>query len=116
MTDFKNDTMTSLRNMSLDELAMFTGSSSPGNWTHLAGMIEFTRRQTEAQINASTAQISAAEAEVKAANAATRAAEAAVDSASATQLNAKYMLWSVIAAAVSATASAATAIITALHR
>jgi hypothetical protein len=116
MSDFKAETMTSLRDQSLDELAVYTGSSSPGHWTHLAGMAEFTRRQTEAQLNASAAQIAAAEAEVTAANAATKAADATVKGAAAMERNANYMFWSVIFAAVSAGASALAAIISAFHK
>lgn len=84
--------------MTLEELAQqrnFRADSSP----HLAANAEIIRRQTAAQLGAAGAQIEAANAEK-------RAADAAVNSAGATRLNAKYMLWSVIAAAVSAGASA----------
>ena len=123
MSDFKLDTLKSLREMSLDDLTVYTGNSAPGHWQHLAGMAEFTRRQTETQIRAADAQIAAANAEVEAASAAKRAAdaevkaaEATVDSAAAMHLNAKYMLWSVVAAAFSAFGSLATTIITAVHK
>jgi DNA-binding protein YbaB len=113
MSDFKQQTITSLRGMNLEELANYTAGSSPGNWTHLAGMAEFTLRQTEWQMKAAQAQIEAAEAEKEAARAATaaaaaesEAAKAATITASATQRNAKYMLASVIVAAFAAFASA----------
>jgi len=90
-----------------------TGDSNPGHWTHLAGMTEFTRRQTEAQLKASAAQMAAADAEITAANAATKAAEATVKGTAAMERNANYMFWSVVFAAVSAGASALAAIISA---
>jgi DNA-binding protein YbaB len=113
MSDFKQQAIASLRGMSLEELADYTANSSPGNWTHLAGMAEFTLRQTDWQMKAAQAQIEAAEAEKEAAHAATAAAAAESDAAraatvtaSATQKNAKYMLASVIVAAFAAVASA----------
>jgi hypothetical protein len=96
------------KDMTLEELAQqmnFRADSLP----HLAANAEIIRRQTEAQLGAATAQIEAAHAEK-------RAADAAVDSAAATRLNAKYMLWSVIAAAISAGASAISALISAFHK
>jgi hypothetical protein len=83
---------------SLEDLASSTGNAEPGSINHTAGMAKFTFRQTKAQIAASDAQIEAARAETKAAN-------AAITSAHAAEKNAKYMLWSVIAAALSAVAS-----------
>jgi hypothetical protein len=87
--------------MTLEELAQqmnFRADSLP----HLAASAEFIRRQTKAQLDASAATIEAANAEKL-------AAEAAVDSAGAMRANARYMLWSVIVAAVSAIASASAA-------
>lgn len=114
MTDFKAQTIASLRKMSLDDLAEYTAAQQADHWTHSAGMVEFTRRQTEWQVKAAEAQIEAAGAEKEAARAATiaataegDAARAAIDTAAATKQNAKYMLFSVIAAAVSAVASLA---------
>jgi hypothetical protein len=110
--DFKAETIAKLRQMSLDELANYTAAQQADHWTHSAGEAEFSRRQIEWQIKAAQAQVEAAEAEKEAARAATLAAtaetdaaRAGIDTASATKQNAKYMLWSVIAAAISAFAS-----------
>jgi hypothetical protein len=116
MPDFKHDTIESLRKMTLEELANYTANSAPGNWTHLAGMAEFPLRQTQWQMKAAEAQIEAAGAEKEAARAATKAASAESDAAraatataTATEKNAKYMLASVLVAALAACASAASA-------
>src|SRR5260370_28146987 len=86
----------------LEQLASWTGNAQPGSINHTAGLAEFTFRQTKAQLAASEAQIRAANAEVEAAQAATATAHA-------TEKNAKYMLASVIVAAVAAIASAVSA-------
>ena len=108
----KEETVAALRKMTLGQLADFTALQQADHWTHSAGMAEFTMRQVEWQAKAAQAQIQAAEAEKEAAQAATiaakaqvEAARAAIDTAGATKQNAKYMLWSVIAAAFSAVAS-----------
>ncbi len=72
--------------MSLDELANWTGDRQPGSAANGAGQAEFLKRQTQA---------------------AQEAAQATKDAADAGQRNARYMLWSVIALAVSATLSLA---------
>jgi hypothetical protein len=72
------------RTASLDDLAKWTGDAQPGSINHTAGMADLTRRQIIGQIEAT-------EAEKRAAGASER--------------NAKYMLWSVIAAAISAIAA-----------
>lgn len=107
MSDFKQDAISLLRRMSLEELANYTAEQTAGHWTHQAGITEFTLRQTEWQIRAAEAQVRAAEAEQK-------AAEAAVENARHSERNAKYMLLSVFAAAASAAISLATTIITVL--
>jgi hypothetical protein len=123
MPDFKADTIAKLRAMSLDEVIDYTATQQADHWTHSAGMAEIARRQTEWQIKAAQAQVEAAEAEKDAARAATvaakaesDAAKAAIDTAAAIKKNAQYMLWSVVAAAVSALASlASTAIAVFAH-
>jgi hypothetical protein len=62
---------------------------------HTTVLAEFDRRSCVAQIEAAEAQRIAATAEEKAAN-------AAIESARHAERNAKYMLWSVFAAAASA--------------
>jgi hypothetical protein len=74
MADFKIQTIASLRRMTLDELADFTATQNADHWTHSAGMAEFTRRQTQAQLDACQAQIAAANAQERAAIAEERAA------------------------------------------
>jgi hypothetical protein len=108
MSDFKVQAIASLRQMTIDQLADYTASQPPGHWTHSAGMAEFTRRQTQAQLDACQAQIAAANAEERAAN-------AAVETAQHAQRNAKYMLWSVIAAAASALISLISTLYTLAH-
>lgn len=81
--------------MPLDEIAAALGRAAPGSQTHSAMLAELNLRQTLAQIEATEAQKKAADAEKQ-------AADAAIQTADATRLNAKYMLLSVIAAAVSA--------------
>lgn len=98
-----------LRNLSLDELFKAVGHSEPNSLQHNMVMAELRFREITLQLKSSEAQIAAANAEK-------RAADAAVESADATKLNAKYMLWSVVAAAFSAFGSLATAIITAVHK
>lgn len=112
VSDFKSNAIASLRKMTLDELADYTAAQQADHWTHSAGMAEFTLRQTQWQVKAAEAQVEAATAEKEAARAATiaakaqeQAAHAAVDTAKATKENARYMLYSVIAAALSAFAS-----------
>jgi hypothetical protein len=98
-----------LREMRLEDVLSWMGRSDPASPNHDRGMAELRFREITLQMKSSEAQIAAADAEK-------RAADAAVESAGATKLNAKYMLWSVIAAAVSAGASAISAIISALHK
>lgn len=114
MPDFKAETIakSKLRAMTLDEVIDYTAAQQADHWTHSAGTVEIARRQTEWQIKATQAQVEAAEAEKEAARAATaaakaetEAAQAATDTAAATRMNARYMLWSVLAAAISAFAS-----------
>ena len=88
--------------LSLEDLASWTGNAGSTSVNHTAGMAEFTFRQTQAQLKASEAQIRASEAEEL-------AAQAAIKGTAAAERNAKYMLASVIVAAVSATSSAAAA-------
>jgi hypothetical protein len=109
MPDFRGEAVESLRKMSLDELANYTAQQSTGHWTYQAGMTEFTFRQTEWQIKAAEAQIKAAEAEE-------RAASAAIESASHAERNARYMLWSVYAAAGSAFISLLATLVSLLGR
>jgi hypothetical protein len=52
MPDFKRDTIEFLRKMTPEELANYTANSPPGNWMHLAGVAEFTLRQTQWQMKA----------------------------------------------------------------
>jgi hypothetical protein len=102
MNDFRQTTIASLKNMTLDELGDYVAAQQIDHWTHSAGMAELARRQTISQLAADDAQIRAAKAEEKAAEAATRAADANIEAAHHAGRNAKYMLWSVIAAAISA--------------
>jgi hypothetical protein len=87
--------------MSLDELAD-SMNFREDSLLHLQAKAELLRRQMLAQYEAIEAQKSAAQAEAK-------AAEASVLSAEAAHRNAQYMLWSVIVAAISASASALSA-------
>ena len=89
------------RDMDLDELAQQM-NLRPDSLAHLAAHAEFIRRQTEAQLEAAHAQVVAARAEEM-------AAKANIATADATKKNAKYMLASVIVAAISALASAVAA-------
>jgi hypothetical protein len=80
------------------------------------GQTEVTLRNLKAQDEATKAQREAIEVQRKAAEAETKAAEASVASAKAAEKaevlaarNAKYMLWSVLVAAISAIASAVSA-------
>lgn len=83
------------KDFSLDELVNWIGDSMPGSTNHTAGMAELTRRQIVSQIESTQAQTRAAIAEE-------RAAEAAASTAASTERNARYMRWSVFAAAASA--------------
>ena len=89
------------KDMDLDKLAqqMHLG---PDSMAHLAAHAEFIRRQTEAQLEAAHAQIVAARAEEM-------AVKASIATADATKKNARYLLASVIVAAISALASAVAA-------
>jgi nitroreductase len=89
------------KEMDLDELAQQM-HLRPDSIAHLAAHAEFIRRQTEAQLGAAHAQIVAAQAEEM-------AAKASIATADATKTNARYLLASVIIAAISAFASAAAA-------
>src|SRR5262249_8574933 len=86
------------KDFSLDELVKWIGDSMPGSTNHTAGMAELTRRQILSQIESTQAQTRAAIAEE-------RAAEAATSTAASTERNARYMRWSVFAAAASALGS-----------
>jgi hypothetical protein len=90
------------RTADLEQLTGWIGDATIDSINYNRGMAEIVRRQTKAQIAASEAQIEASKAETTAAVAATKAADAA-------EKNAKYMLLSVIVAAISAIASAAAA-------
>jgi len=80
------------------------------------GQTEVTLRNLKAQDEATKAQREAIEVQRKAAEAETKAAEASIASAKAAEKaavtaerNAKYMLWSVLVATISAVASAVSA-------
>jgi hypothetical protein len=105
MADYKNDTITKLKTMTLDEVVDFTAAQQPDHWTHSAGMAEISRRQTDWQIKAAQAQIEASQAEKEAAAAAAAAAQAeaeaakaSIKTAEATQLSATHMRRSVMVA------------------
>ena len=85
------------KEMDLDELAQQM-HLRPDSITHLVAHAEFIRRQTEAQLEAAHAAIIAARAEEM-------AAKASIATADATKTNARYLLASVIIAAISAFAS-----------
>jgi len=89
------------KDMDLDELAQQM-NLRPDSLAHLAAHAEFIRRQTEAQLEVAKAQVIAAKAEE-------HVARASIEAADATKKNAKYMLASVIVAAISALASAVAA-------
>jgi hypothetical protein len=89
------------KDMDLDKLAQQM-HLRPDSMAHLAAHAEFIRRQTEAQLEAAHAQIVAARAEEM-------AAKASIATADATKKNARYLLASVIVAAISALASAVAA-------
>ena len=92
--------MLKLPEMSLDDLCKrlgMTADDAPGR-PELAA--ELSRRELLAQLEAIEAQKTAA-------TAGSEAAKAAMATAEATNRNAKYMLWSVIAAAISAVITAA---------
>ena len=91
---------------SLDDLCGWIGNAMTNSINYNIGMAELQRRNTKAQLDASKAQIEAADAE-------TNAAQAAIKSADASERNARYMLWSVVVAAVAAACSAASAAISA---
>jgi hypothetical protein len=84
--------------------------------TSAEGQTEVTLRNLKAQDEATKTQREAIEVQKKAAEAETKAAEASIASAKAAEKaavaaerNAKYMLWSVIVASISAVASAVSA-------
>ena len=89
----------------LTELAEWMADGQFGSDRHAQGNAEFFRRQVEWQIKAAEAQIEAANSEAEAARAAT-------ETAAATRLNAKYLLASVIVAAVAAIFSAVSTFLT----
>jgi hypothetical protein len=89
---------------SLDEL-MGALCGAPNTQEYMNAQAIITVRQTQAQLDACAAQIRAAEAE-------TKAAEAAVSATNVAERNARYMLASVIVAALAAIASAVSAIAT----
>jgi hypothetical protein len=96
-----------LREMPLDDLLSWTGRSDPTSLNHNMGMAELRFREIKLQMESSQAQIAAAEAEKL-------AADAAVRGTAATERNAKYMLVSVIVAALAALVSAISVLAT-LH-
>jgi hypothetical protein len=89
------------KDMDLDELAQQM-HLRPDSLAHLAAHAEFIGRQTEAQLEAAHAQIVSARAEEM-------AAKASIATADATKKNARYLLASVVVAAISAFASAVAA-------
>src|SRR5216683_4860668 len=93
------------RTADLDQLAGWIGDATIDSVNYNKGMAEIVRRQTKAQLDSCAAQVKASNAEVK-------AAEAATLGAAATEKNAKYMLASVIVAALAAIGSAVYAIAT----
>ena len=84
-----------------------------GGERHQKAKVEFNYRQLNAQTKATKAQLEAIEVQKKAAEAEAKAAEASIitakateRAAEATERNAKYLLWSVIIAAIAALFSA----------
>jgi hypothetical protein len=80
------------------ELYQTLKSASPGSEDHNRALSELQWQQTVMQFSTTDAQVKAANAEELSARASERAAEATI-------INARYMLWSVVAAAISAAAS-----------
>jgi surface antigen len=89
---------------SLEEL-MGALCNPPNSQEYMNAQAVITIRQTQAQLDACAAQIRAAEAE-------TKAAEAAVSGTAVAERNARYVLASVIVAAIAAIASAVSALAT----
>jgi hypothetical protein len=100
--------MSDLTQVTFDDLAKLATACEPGSKRHGELVFEIERRQLIVANRTLLAQQRAAEAETKAAEAAVVAAEAAKD-------NAKYMLWSVIAATISALISLVSVIYTLSH-
>ena len=84
--------MTDLPNIGMQELTDYISQSTPGSIMHSNGMAELTRRQYLATLEATSAQKDAANAAIS---------------------NARYMLASVIVAAIAAVFSAISALATA---
>lgn len=109
------------KSLKLDELERLIGSMPIGSLTTENLQASLTLKQLQVQIAAIEAQEAAVAAQEEAgqiareatevqklaAAAEAKAAEAAVATATATERNAKYMLWSVLAAALSAVITAA---------
>jgi hypothetical protein len=88
-----------LRAMSFDAVVDWMGRSEPDSINHNMGMAELRFRELLLQVRSSEAQIKAAESEKI-------AADAAVEGTKATEKNARYMLASVVVAALAALVSA----------
>jgi hypothetical protein len=95
-----------LREMKLEDVLNWTGRNDPTSPNHDRGMAELRFREIILQLKSSEAQIAAADAQKL-------AADAAVKGTAATERNAKYMLNSVIVAAIAAIFAATSAIATA---
>jgi hypothetical protein len=96
-----------LREMKLEDVLSWTGRNDPASPNHDRGMAELRFREIVLQMKSSEAQIAAADAEKL-------AADAAVKGTAAAERNAKYMLASVIVAALAALVSAVSVLAT-LH-
>jgi hypothetical protein len=104
MTNDTNRTQ-QFREMNLDQLTEWMGNSQPDTVRWSLAAAELERRRFMGQEETGKAQMRAAEAEQRAAN-------AAIETAHHAEKNAKYMLWSVIFAALSALISLATTLYT----
>jgi len=96
-----------LRAMSFDALVDWMGRSEPDSPNHNMRMAELRFRELLLQVRSSEAQIKAAESEKI-------AADAVVEGTEAAQRNAKYMLASVVVAALAALFSAISVLVTLL--
>jgi multidrug resistance efflux pump len=97
--------MPEFHNLTLDELTGWMSNAQPGSVRHGQALAELERRRFLAERETGDAQLRAAVAEEKAAN-------AAIETAHHAEKNAKYMLWSVVMAALSAFISLATTLYT----
>jgi multidrug resistance efflux pump len=80
-----------ITDMSVDDLFYKMGNAEPGSVAHGEALAEMERRRFIKDEETSNAQI-------RAANAEERAADAAIASANHAEKNAKYMLWTAVAA------------------